>query len=70
MTRSFFATSASSALSSVTSREIGVAFLTPAESFLALSRVLQARERLAGGWDGNWGFLFLTYRQILGYRLH
>jgi hypothetical protein len=44
MTRSFFATSASRALSFVTSREMGWAFLTPAESFLALSRVLQAWE--------------------------
>lgn len=42
MTKSFFATSASRALSSVTSREIGWAFLTPSESFLALSRVLHA----------------------------
>ena len=42
MTKSFFATSASRALSSVTSSETGLAFLTPSESFLALSRVLQA----------------------------
>jgi hypothetical protein len=46
MTRSFFATSASRALSSVTSSEIGLAFLTPSESFLALSRVLHAGEML------------------------
>jgi hypothetical protein len=39
MTMSFFATSASRALSSVTLREIG-RVLTPAESLLALSRVL------------------------------
>jgi len=45
MTRSCFASSASRAFSSVTSREIGWAFLTPSESFLALSRVLHA---------GNW----------------
>lgn len=42
ITRSFFATSASRAFSSVTSSEIGVAFLTPDESFFALSSVLQA----------------------------
>jgi len=53
MTRSFFATSASRALSSVTSREMGWAFLTPAESFLALSRVLQAEEKLAKNRNRN-----------------
>lgn len=34
MTRSFFATSASRAFSSVTSREMGLAFLTPSEASL------------------------------------
>jgi hypothetical protein len=43
MTKSFLAISASRAFSSVTSREIGMAFLTPAESFLADSRVLHAK---------------------------
>src|ERR1700712_3047176 len=47
MTKSFFATSASRALSSVTSREIGWAFLTPSESFFALSMVLHARKKSA-----------------------
>lgn len=42
MTRSCLATSASRALSSLTSSEIGVARLTPSESFLAVSRVRQA----------------------------
>lgn len=45
ITRSCLATSASRALSSVTSREIGRAVLTPSESFFALSRVLQATSR-------------------------
>ena len=44
MTRSCFASSASKAWSLVTSSEIGVAFLTPAERDLADSRVLQAVE--------------------------
>jgi hypothetical protein len=48
MTKSFFATSASRAASSVTSSEMGWAFLTPAESFLADSRVLQAEMLLIG----------------------
>jgi hypothetical protein len=48
MTKSFFATSASRAAPSVTSSEIGWAFLTPAESFLADSRVLQAKMLLTG----------------------
>lgn len=47
MTRSCLATSASRALSSVTSSEMGVAFFTPLESFWALSRVLQAVIKLA-----------------------
>jgi hypothetical protein len=42
MTRSCLAVSASRAASSATSREMGVASLTPSESFLALSRVRQA----------------------------
>jgi len=44
ITRSCCATAASRAFSSVTSREIGFASLTPWESFFALSRVLQAGE--------------------------
>jgi hypothetical protein len=52
MTRSFFAISASRALSSVTSREMGWAFLTPSASFLALSRVLQAEDLSAEGLHG------------------
>lgn len=42
MTTSCLATSASRAFSSLTSREMAEEFLTPAESFLADSRVLQA----------------------------
>lgn len=45
ITRSCCATAASRVLSSVTSREIGFASLTPSESFFALSIFLQAGER-------------------------
>ena len=54
MTRSFFANSASRALSSVTSREMGWAFLTPSESFFALPTVLHAlmgQLRAAKKWE-------------------
>lgn len=44
MTRSCFATSASRAAALETSREMGVVFLTPSESFFADSRVRQAGE--------------------------
>ena len=44
-TRSCCATAASRVSELVTSREIGFASLTPAESFFALSRFLQAGKR-------------------------
>jgi hypothetical protein len=49
MTRSCFATSASRAFSSVTSRDIGLASLTPSAGFLAAWRVLHAKK---GQWQG------------------
>jgi len=49
MTRSCFATSTSRAFSSLTSRDIGFASLTPSASFLAESRVLHAKK---AQWQG------------------
>lgn len=68
MTRSFFATSASRAASSVTSREMGWAFFTPSESFLALSMVLQAGVFVSSG-IGEEGIEGI-YQRKLGFLLH
>ena len=53
MTRSTFATSASSAVESVTSSEMGRVFLRPEASFFALSRVRQAEDCQTRGPKGH-----------------